>query len=301
MELNKSNIICKTHYGLNIFTYVLRQFYPNVVLSLSGRDCGITQNPFNENKPTLAIKIVNGCAVFFDKQKKDLKGDVFDFAQMFFESQKEEDLLQKINTALQLNLKTNNFDDLAWLNDPDDTWYTDCSFFQAPVRNVFPSSTLRLHQIYDFIKSKKYKAVTEELRSITDPKEKRKFKANRLDYVTFSGVFERRNDKFLIKHSSLITIDFDHLENLEKVRTLLLQDPYFDTEMLFTSPSGDGIKWIIKINLKEATHAEYFQAVSNYIKSTYHLEVDASGKDVSRACFLPHDANAYLHKRHKIL
>jgi hypothetical protein len=169
------------------------------------------------------------------------------------------------------------------------------------VRNVFPSQTLRLNKIYDLIVGNSYKVITKELRGIEDIKEKRKFKANRFDYVTFSGVFERRNDKHLQKHSDLIAIDFDHLENLDKVREQLLNDEFFDTEMLFVSPSGDGIKWIIRIELEEATQAEYFLAISNYLKQTYNIDVDASGKDVSRACFLPHDANAFLHKRHRSL
>ncbi len=302
MELNRKNILGKTHYGINIYAYVLRQFYPDTtVLSLSGRTCGITRNPFNEDKETLSIRIENSCAIYTDTEQKSFEGDVFDFATLYFQTKSEEELLNKINDALHLNLKVEVIDELDWLNGPDDTWYTDCSFFKAPVRNVFPSQTLRLGKIYELITSDTYKAITEELRSIEDIKERRKFKANRFDYVTFSGVFERRNDKYLQKHSNLITIDFDHLEDLNKVREQLLNDSYFETELLFVSPSGDGLKWIIRIDLEEATQAEYFIAISNYIKQTYNIEVDASGKDVSRACFLPHDANAFLHKRHRLL
>lgn len=302
MELNRKNILGKTHYGINIYAYVLRQFYPDTtVLSLSGRTCGITRNPFNEDKETLSIRIENSCAIFTDTDWKSFEGDVFDFATLYFQTNSEEELLNKINDALHLNLTVEVVDELDWLDGPDDTWYTDCSIFKAPVRNVFPSQTLRLGQIHKLITSDTYKSITEELRSIEDIKERRKFKANRFDYVTFSGVFERRNDKFLQKHSNLITIDFDHLTDLNKVREQLLNDAYFETELLFVSPSGDGLKWIIRIDLEEATQAEYFIAISNYIKQTYNIEVDASGKDVSRACFLPHDANAFLHKRHRLL
>ena len=45
-------------------------------------------------------------------------------------------------------------------------------------------------------------------------------------------------------------LDFDHIGNPEKFKELLLQHDYFDTELLFTSPSGDGVKWIIPIELK---------------------------------------------------
>lgn len=302
MEISRKAILDKTHYGLKIYAYVLRQYYPNqTVLSVKGRDCGITRNPFNGGKETLRIHIDGIIATHRDTELEAFKGDVFDFAQYHFRITDEEDLYQKINQELHLNLEIKEKDELEWLNEPDDTWYANCSFFKAPVRNVFPSETLRLHQVFELITSDKYKKITEELRAITNIKEARKFKANRFDYVTLSGTFEKRSDKNLLKHSNLLTIDFDHLENLQELRTQLLNDEYFETEMLFISPSGDGLKWIIRINISEVSHSEYFTAVANYIKHNYNIEVDQSGKDVSRACFLPYDPTAFLHKRHQVL
>jgi len=302
MEISREAILDKTHYGLKIYAYVLRQYYPNqTVLSVKGRDCGITRNPFNGGKETLRIHIDGIIATHRDTELEAFKGDVFDFAQYHFRITDEEDLYQKINQELHLNLEVKVKNELEWLNEPDDTWYANCSFFKAPVRNVFPSETLRLHQVFALITSNKYKKITEELRAITNVKEARKFKANRFDYVTLSGTFEKRSDKNLLKHSNLLTIDFDHLENLQELRTQLLNDEYFETEMLFISPSGDGLKWIIRIDVSEVTHSEYFTAVANYIKHNYNIEVDQSGKDVSRACFLPYDPTAFLHKRHQTL
>tara|TARA_R100000750_G_C2332073_1_gene90540 strand:- start:128 stop:1036 length:909 start_codon:yes stop_codon:yes gene_type:complete len=302
MEISREAILDKTHYGLKIYAYVLRQYYPNqTVLSVKGRDCGITRNPFNGGKETLRIHIDGIIATHRDTELEAFKGDVFDFAQYHFRITDEEDLYQKINQELHLNLDVKEKDKLEWLNEPEDTWYANCSFFKAPVRNVFPSETLRLHQVFALITSNKYKKITEELRAITNVKEARKFKANRFDYVTLSGTFEKRSDNNLLKHSNLLTIDFDHLENLQELRMQLLNDAYFETEMLFISPSGDGLKWIIRIDVSEVTHSEYFTAVANYIKHNYNIEVDQSGKDVSRACFLPYDPTAFLHKRHKAL
>ena len=302
MEISREAILDKTHYGLKIYAYVLRQYYPETtVLSLKGRDCGITRNPFNGGKETLRIHIDGVIATHKDTELESFKGDVFDFAQYHFKMTDEADVLQKINQELHLNLEVKVKDELEWLNNPDDTWYAHCSFFKAPVRNVFPAETLRLHQVFELITSDKYKKITEDLRVITDVKEARKFKANRFDYVTFSGVFEKRNDSNLLQHSNLLTIDFDHLDNLQELKTQLLNDEYFETEMLFTSPSGDGLKWIIRIDILEVSHSEYFIAVANYIKQTYNIEVDQSGKDVSRACFLPYDPTAFLHKRHQKL
>jgi hypothetical protein len=87
-------------------------------------------------------------------------------------------------------------------------------------------------------------------------------------------------------------LDFDHLSNSAEIKQILLKDPYFETEMLFVSPSGDGLKWVIPIDTDRAPHRDYFMAVSNYLEKIYNLKPDPSGKDISRACFLPHDPEA---------
>jgi hypothetical protein len=94
-------------------------------------------------------------------------------------------------------------------------------------------------------------------------------------------------------------VDFDHLQNLNDIKSRLLADEYFDTQLLFVSPSGDGLKWIIQISppsgdLGGYTHGNYFAAVANYILQAYGVAVDKSGRDISRACFLPHDPQAFI-------
>jgi hypothetical protein len=92
----------------------------------------------------------------------------------------------------------------------------------------------------------------------------------------------------------LICFDFDNIENLNALRFQLQTDEYLNTQLLFTSPSGNGLKWIVSIDANAHTHADYFNAIADYLKRTYNVEVDKSGKDLSRACFLPHDPNCYI-------
>jgi hypothetical protein len=297
--ITKEKILDKTHYGIKIYAFILSQFYPNTtVLSLHGRECSVTCNPYNQDKETLIVSIVNNCATHKDIESLDFVGDVFDFAQLYFKAKSQKELLYEIDIVLHLRLNTETAKKIIYIEQEDDTWYVKCSFFKAPVMNVIPSKELKLSEIHNLITSNTYEAVTTQLRAITDPKEKRKYKAKHFDYVTFSGTFNKRNDDDLIKHSLLMTIDLDHLENLEKIREMLLKDEYFDTELLFKSPSGDGLKWIIKIDLEQATHQEYYIAVSNYLEQQYNIKVDASGKDISRACFLCYDPEAYINSRH---
>ena len=224
------------------------------------------------------------------------------------------------------------------------------SFFKAPITNTTPHKTVTLRQIYNAIKGNYYTARTQKLRSLLSPlsiygeglgvrtngegpgvrtnregprlstnakelelskeQEARKFKAQNFDYCTFSGAFTTRNNKALIKHSGLICLDFDHLPNTHEMKDRLLTDEYFDTQLLFISPSGNGIKWIISIpppslspfrgpwgKFGEEQHVFYFIAIANYILQTYDVAIDKSGSDLSRACFLPHDPDAYINPK----
>jgi hypothetical protein len=172
------------------------------------------------------------------------------------------------------------------------------SFYRAPIANILPEKEINLVQVYNLIRGKDYGKQTAFLRSISDEAEARKFKATHFNYVTFSGTFSQRNDQFLKKHSGLLTLDFDHLQDVEALKFSLLHDEYFETELLFVSPSGDGLKWIIPIDLDKGTHAEWFRAVSQYIRTTYQLETDKSGINPSRACFLPYDPDVYINPKY---
>ncbi|GHV61937.1 VirE protein [Bacteroidia bacterium] len=168
------------------------------------------------------------------------------------------------------------------------------SFYKSPITNTKPNRAATILQIYDLIRGNAYKDKTDHLRTLIDPQQARQYKVSNFDYVTFSGVFTSRKDCELVKHSGLLCLDFDHLINLETIRTALLSDEYFETQLLFTSPSGNGIKWLISIDTDTVTHGDYFTALSYYIKKKYAIEPDKSGRDISRACFLPNDPTAYI-------
>ena len=167
------------------------------------------------------------------------------------------------------------------------------SFFLAPAKQVKPFRTMNVKQAFDYIISDMDATIaTHNLREIHDPKEHRLFKSRNFAFATFSGVFSYRSDKMLLKHSGLLCLDFDHLGNVYRIWELkerLLRDQNFQTALAFTSPSGDGLKWVIEIDINKADHKTWFNAVANYVKQQYRLDVDPQCANVSRACFLPHD------------
>ena len=336
---SKEAILSKTHYGIGIYAHILRLYYPDeTVLSLSGRTCSPTKNPFNADKSTLNIFIekesVLGNALdkefscqreqnsnsfgvlssaaenarsefarHSDSENAIPAGDAFDFAELHYK-QSGDELLQTLNRDMNLHIgenwsfysqnktviKTTKIEVAQVKNKKAFAF----SFFKAPIKNTIPHKTVSLVQVYNAITGEYYKQHTEKLRSITDVVQARKYKATNFDYCTFSGVFTARNDKSLVTYSELMCIDFDHVQNIDTLRQALLADEYFDTQLLFISPSGDGLKWIIEIDTRKAPHGEYFASVANYILQTYSVVVDKSGKDISRACFIPFDPNAFI-------
>jgi hypothetical protein len=172
------------------------------------------------------------------------------------------------------------------------------SYFKSPVYNTTPLKEVTLLEIYNTIKSNEFLNITNSLRVIKDKKSATIYKNKFFDFVTFSGVFSERLNTYLIKHSGLITIDIDNISNVEETKNLLLNDEYFETELLFISPSGNGLKWIVTIDLIKADHVSYFQGIKNYLFLTYDINIDPSGKDIARACFVPHDVNCYINPKH---
>ena len=304
--ITERDIIDKTHYGLNIYAHILRQYYPDdIVIHLSGKQCELTKNPFNDDKVTLKLTNKDWLFVYEDIELSDFNGSPFDFAQLHYKL-KGEELLKKLNEDLYLHIdEENNFYHVRSINDTNEDieikpiiHSPEFSYFKAPISNIYPERSITLTEVYGLIRSESFKDRTRELRTITSISEARKYKAARFDYVTFSGVFSRRSDKDLLTHSGLLTIDFDHIRDVQQLKEKLLMDEYFETELMFISPSGDGLKWIIPIDLTKAAHQDYFKAISAYVKDVYKLEIDKSGKDISRACFLPYDPEAYINPKY---
>ena len=74
--------------------------------------------------------------------------------------------------------------------------------------------------------------------------------------ITFGGTFGGTGkSEDLLEMSGLIVLDFDHVERLEEVREELEND--IQTYLLFISPSGDGLKVIVKHNLKDPLKWQY--------------------------------------------
>lgn len=178
---------------------------------------------------------------------------------------------------------------------------TQFSFFEAPIANLVPRANITLLDAYRAITTEYLKETTQKLRFISNEVDNRKYKTSHFPYITPSGIFTKRDDNCIIEHSGYIAIDLDNLNDVEAVKMQLMKDIYFETELIFISPNGNGIKWIISIDVKgKYSHSDNFQAIRNYLKETYSLDADKSCKNVSRACFLCYDPTAWIHPKYLV-
>jgi hypothetical protein len=121
-----------------------------------------------------------------------------------------------------------------------------------------------------------------------------------LPAVTWCGVFKQRKADALTDYSSLICLDIDNLdaETLPAVKEKIKGNEY--TFLVFTSPSGNGLKVVVKVAGDADEHLANFLALQKYFEYHFSVKIDPSGKDVSRLCFLSHDPGFYCEYNSKV-
>lgn len=107
-----------------------------------------------------------------------------------------------------------------------------------------------------------------------------------LPCVCFSGTFKLRNKQDVIAHSGVICLDYDHVNVPVTIETLK-SDKY--THACWVSPSGTGVKALVKIPANIVKHEMYFDA----LREAYP-QIDTKCRDISRVCYESYDPNIYI-------
>lgn len=151
---------------------------------------------------------------------------------------------------------------------------------------------VKLDKIYSRIKTGKSKPIIDLVRAAKDKKEADKIKST-LPCILFSGEFSERNGNGLINHSGLMCVDFDKYPNDEVMlehRAMLERNPH--VIMLFVSPSGNGIKAVVRIpTATKETHPKYFAAFQKEFDFEYW---DKSSCNVDRVCYESYDPDIFI-------
>jgi len=149
----------------------------------------------------------------------------------------------------------------------------------------------------DRIKSGANKDTIKIIRSCKDKGERNEYK-KLLPAICFSGQFNKRSDSSLILHSGIICLDFDDYEKKKDMlqdKEMLCKDKYVYS--VFISPSGNGLKVLIKIPQDPDNHVNYFNALSKHFDSQHF---DKTCKNLSRVCYESYDPLIYINENSSV-
>lgn len=155
-------------------------------------------------------------------------------------------------------------------------------------------------QSLESIKSDDLKDRIFNLRSLLDQNREEDYlsQKKKLPAVTYCATFyPQRGKEHLKEYNNLMVIDVDKLDKqkLEETKAVFAKEPYILT--FWESPSKEGLKGLIPISHQkldsdmsiDEKHKTAFRQIVKYFYDSYSIEIDKSGSDFSRLCFLSHD------------
>jgi hypothetical protein len=150
-----------------------------------------------------------------------------------------------------------------------------------------------VHQILDRIKDGATKDLVKRIRLEREKTERNEMK-KQLPAICFSGTFNKRSDNAILEHSGLICLDFDGYikqKELLQDKENLSKNKYVFS--VFISPSGNGLKVLVKIPADTENHTNYFNSLEKYFNSTYF---DKTSKNISRVCYESYDPLIHINE-----
>jgi hypothetical protein len=146
--------------------------------------------------------------------------------------------------------------------------------------------------------SESLKRKTEQLRSLPSD-QYRKRKCDILPAIAVSSLLDGR--RTVVRHTGMLQVDIDNLNDvaLQEARVALIHDEH--VLIAFVSPSGKGLKAIVRIPSDVEKHTESFLYAEMYFDKKYGLKIDSCCKDVNRLMFLCYDRDIFVNESARIL
>jgi hypothetical protein len=173
------------------------------------------------------------------------------------------------------------------------------------LQNFYTKSIVQsnlLDELID-IKEGKYKSIIEKCRYFTRNKDYDSYKTLKikLPIVTFCGTFKNgRKLENLDVYNNIMILDIDHIDflTISDIKDKLINDKYIYSVWL--SPSNEGLKALVKIKSSPEEHKSSFNSLKKYFKTEHNIELDNSGSDITRLCFVSWDKDLYLNTNSEI-
>lgn len=158
-------------------------------------------------------------------------------------------------------------------------------------KTTTPLKNTSVFKVLESIKSDSFKNTIAKIRVETDKKVRDSLKV-KLPLATFCGTFTVRNHKEMIASAGLACMDYDHVPNLDELKDKVNNDPF--TFSSFISPSGDGLKVLVRIPKvnNDDDYKDYYYSLQDHFNK--YGETDPATKSIANACFLSYDPELYI-------
>ena len=146
----------------------------------------------------------------------------------------------------------------------------------------------------------KHGATKDLVKQIRDEKNKseRQLLKKKLPAICFSGIFNKRTDNSIVSHTGLMCLDFDGYPSKKEMlqdKDSLTKDSHVFS--VFISPSGNGLKVLVKIPADIDNHKAYFNSLNKHFDSNYF---DKSCSNISRVCYESYDPMIYVNENSSV-
>lgn len=166
------------------------------------------------------------------------------------------------------------------------------SLFRDLLKSKDVPYNITLEKVFERIRTGKSSELVKRIQQEND-KEKRNLIKRELPCIIFGGVFSERCKSGLSQHSGLMVIDLDKYNSVDEMNLHFeeLKDNKHVVS-LFVSPSGIGLKGVIKIPICDKfEHEKYFKAFNDEFQIPFW---DKSNCNVDRVCYESFDPNIYV-------
>jgi hypothetical protein len=169
-----------------------------------------------------------------------------------------------------------------------------CTRFKS-VKNTKPERISNLVSVLEEIRNGVYKTQIEEIRKQENPS-KSPLK-DKLPLFTPTGVFNYRSIAGMESYNGVICLDIDNIPNAEEIKQKCENIDWVFSA--FITPSGQGLKVIVKTNATKESYKETELQVSAKFAELTGAQRDNHCKDIARIQFVSYDPTIYINENAK--
>ncbi|MGV0996641.1 VapE domain-containing protein [Empedobacter falsenii] len=158
-------------------------------------------------------------------------------------------------------------------------------------------NTIPIEQIVTEIKEGTYKSQILYLRKSLEQGKMEPYEKAKKSLIAFtpSAIFKGgRKLDYLQNYNQIIVLDIDKVEKNKLVEIKQKAIELSTTFVAFISPSNNGLKLFIKVSTNQDEHKNTYNIIKEFYEKELEIEIDKSGKDITRLCFYSYDPEIFF-------